>query len=131
MPRLAKRLTQGVRMGFTARLLALIVVAVAGCAEQAGVTRKVESVASMTDLIQREVPVGTRHEQAQQFMQHEGFKCSMRRKEESSEQESTDCLYCDRSDPVDFLVGRRWQVTIGLRDELVSDVSVSMYYVGP
>jgi hypothetical protein len=79
------------------------------------------------------IPPETTLEEAQEFMEDEGFECRLLEVDGTrAEPEDTEYyLYCDRHDRVDLWVSRRWQVSIGLEDDRVTDVGASEGYVGP
>lgn len=91
-------------------------------------TRNVASVEAMKAVLEREVPVGTQGELAKCFMEREGFKCS--NTQIGAKTDGKASLYCDRTDSFEWLVNRRWQVQLVLLDDTVSELTVSMDYVG-
>jgi hypothetical protein len=77
-----------------------------------------------------QVPVGTSVDDAQRFMEAEGFKCSRTQNGAFGDRHGIDYLYCDRMDGGNSLVSRRWQVAIVHRDGMVIEVLASTGLVG-
>ena len=71
------------------------------------------------------IPVGSSVAVAENVMAQNGFECSMQRDKDGH------YLYCDRKKSKDAFVGTRWQVLLHYADDSVTDVSVSVGFVGP
>lgn len=84
----------------------------------------------MTEAVLSKVPVGTPVDDAQRFMEREGFKCSRSTNAEFLDRKGLDYIYCDRSEGSGF-VQRRWQVAVVHRDGKVVEVLASTGLVGP
>ena len=83
----------------------------------------------MVEAVLGRVPVGTPIDDAQRFMEREGFTCSRSTNEPFLDRTGLDYLYCDRSEGgVTF---RRWQVAVVHRDGKVTEVRASTGLVGP
>jgi hypothetical protein len=94
-------------------------------------TRGIVNEADMIRILSTRLPAGTRLETARAFIEGEGFKCSLKTNGRFGDREGIDYLYCDRSEASGmFLVSRRWQVAIIIRDENVVEVDVSTGLVG-
>ena len=105
-----------------------------GCARdrQVGrVTTGIEQPALMESTLVKHIPIGTALADAKGFMEREGFECSVTRNGSLSSREGIDYIYCDRHDPVDTWVSRRWQIVLVLEDDNVADVRVSHGLIGP
>jgi hypothetical protein len=78
---------------------------------KSSMTRGIEEVDRMKEVIAAELPPGTPIDEAQRFMEREGFECSYLSDDPSESRDGRRTfLYCDRSDKVARLVYRRWQV---------------------
>jgi hypothetical protein len=94
-------------------------------------TRGIVNEADMIRILSTRLPAGTPLDTAQAFMEGEGFECSLKAKGQFGEHQGIDYLYCDRSeDSGMFLVSRRWQVAIIVRDEKVAEIEASTGLVG-
>ena len=101
-----------------------------GCAGVPTVTRGVDEPPRMVDAVLGRVPVGTPVDDAQRFMESEGFACSRNVNQEDGV--GLDYLYCDRSDGGLFSwVSQRWQVSVFHRDGKVIEVKANTWWVGP
>lgn len=108
----------------------LLLAAAVGCAGVPTVTRDVSEPPRMVDSILGRVPVGTPVDDAQRFMESEGFACSRTVNQEDGD--GLDCLSCDRSDGGLFSwVSQRWQVSIYYQDGKVAKVEANTGFVGP
>jgi hypothetical protein len=116
------------RVALTA--LALALAAVAGCAGTRAVTRGIEESPRMVEVVLGHVPVGTPVEDAQRFMEREGFACSRSTSAAFLDRKGLNYVYCDRSEGSGW-VQRRWQVAIVHRDGRVVEVLASTGLVGP
>jgi hypothetical protein len=94
-------------------------------------TRGIANEADMIRILGSRLPAGTPLETARAFMKEEGFECSLKTKGRFGDREGIDYLYCDRSEASGmFLVSRRWQVAIIVRDEKVVEIDASTGLVG-
>lgn len=105
--------------------LALAFASVAGCS----VTGGIEEPPRMVEAVLAKVPVGTPVDDAQRFMEREGFKCSCSTNEQFLDRKGLDYIYCDRS--VGGIVQRRWQVAVVHKDGKVVEVLASTGLIGP
>jgi hypothetical protein len=115
------------RVALTA--VVLVAVVASGCAGTRSVTRGIEEPPRMVEAVLGQVPVGTPVEDAQRFMEQEGFACSREANAEFLDRKGLDYLYCDRSEG--GIVQRRWQVAVVHRDGKVTEVIASTGLVGP
>ncbi|MBF2001107.1 MAG: hypothetical protein IGS38_10355 [Synechococcales cyanobacterium M58_A2018_015] len=99
-----------------------------GWANPWSVTRGIEEPAQMVEVVLSQAPVGTPVNDAQQFMEREGFSCSRSTNQPFGDRENLNYIYCDRSEG--FLVLRRWQVAIVHQDGRVVEVLASTGLVG-
>jgi hypothetical protein len=111
-------------------LAAMVLVIVAGCTGTRSVTRGIEEPPRMVEAILGRVPVGTPVDDAQRFMEREGFTCTRTADGKFLDREGLDYVYCDRSEG-EGVVQRRWQVAIVHRDGKVAEVLASTGLVGP
>ncbi|HEY1187068.1 MAG TPA: hypothetical protein VGE74_05390 [Gemmata sp.] len=109
--------------------LVLLIASHTGCTSSRAVTRGIEEPPRMVEAILAHVPLGTPVEDAQRFMEREGFKCSRRTSADFLDRKSLDYIYCDRSES--SVVSRRWQVAVVYRDGKVVEVLASTGLVGP
>jgi hypothetical protein len=109
--------------------LALILASVPGCASSLAVTSGIEESPRMVETILSQIPVGTPVDDAQRFMEREGFKCSRSIGESFGDHKGLDYIYCDRSEGL--VVQRRWQVALVHRNGKVIEVLASTGLVGP
>jgi hypothetical protein len=84
----------------------------------------------MIEAVLVRVPIGTSVEEAQRFMELEGFACSRNTNESFLDRTGLDYIYCDRSEGRGW-VSRRWQVAIVHRDRKVVEVLASTGLIGP
>lgn len=79
------------------------------------------------------IPVGSNINNARILMEKNGFKCIFMKDSSFSESgkvyDNIDFLYCDLEKG--FIIGRRWQVAIIIKDLSVSEVLVSTGLTGP
>src|SRR5262245_18700038 len=85
---------------------------VAGCTNVRCATRGIHDSAKMVETIRARVTVGSSFDDAQRFMQGEGFSCRHIANGSWGDCQGIDYLYCDRSEAAGGLVARRWQVAI-------------------
>jgi hypothetical protein len=110
-------------------LTAAVLIAVAGCTGTRSATRGIEEPPRMVEAILAQVPVGTAVDDAQRFMEREGFACSRKTNAGFLDRSGLDYIYCDRSEGT--VVSRRWQVAVVHRDGKVVEVLASTGLVGP
>ncbi len=84
----------------------------------------------MVEAVLGQIPVGTSIDEAQRFMEREGFKCSRSVNEAFRDRKGLDYIHCDRSDG-SRLVQRRWQIAIVHRDGKVVEALATAGLVGP
>jgi hypothetical protein len=111
-------------------LTAAVLVAVAGFTGIRSVTRGVEEPPRMVEAVLGQVPVGTPVDDAQRFMEREGFKCSRSSNAAFLDRTGLDYVYCDRSEG-SGAVQRRWQVAVVHRGGKVTEVLASTGLLGP
>ena len=92
-------------------------------------TRGIEEPPRMVEAVLGQVPVGTPIDDAQRFMEQEGFTCSRSTNKPFLDRTGLDYIYCDRSEG--GLTFRRWQVAAVHRDGKVTEVLASTGLVGP
>ncbi len=92
-------------------------------------TRGIAEGPRMVQAVLGQVPVGTPIDDAQRFMEREGFTCSRSTNEHFLDRTKLDYIYCDRSEG--GLVSRRWQVAVVHRDGKVTEVLASTDLAGP
>ena len=114
------------------------VVLMIGCARDLQNTRMTTGITEptvMKSTLREKIPDRTTLAEAKDFMEREGFECSIKRNgsfsEEGVSRDGIDYLYCDRHDRVDTWVSRRWQIALVLKDGTVNDVYVSQGLIGP
>jgi hypothetical protein len=112
--------------------LTIVTAVAAGCRSHHSVTRGIKEPALMTQTISKHIPAGTTLDQAQRWMEREGFRCSRKSNSEFAALEGRrDYLYCDRSEGEMASVDRRWQVALVHRGGKIVDVSATTGLVGP
>src|SRR5262245_50464512 len=109
--------------------IAVVLTSIAGCAAPQPVTRGIEEPARMAEAVLGRIPVGTPVEEAQRFMEREGFDCYREADGATIGRPGLGYIYCNRSDGV--AIKRRWQVAVVHRDGKVVDVLASTGLVGP
>ncbi len=123
----------------------LLTIPCLGCAHASQVTRKLETAATMKSVVLENVPSGTPIADARQFMERERFKCELVQdgiflEEQSSadgssdrpiKHEGIDFILCRREEKMGFWVSRVWSVALVTDHDVVNDVMVRMYYIGP
>lgn len=109
--------------------LAVLMASFAGCTGTRAITQGIEDPPRMVEAIVDRVPVGTPVDDAQRFMQREGFSCSRRTNEAFLDREGLNYIYCSRSEG--GIVRRKWKVAILHRDGKVIEVLASTGLVGP
>lgn len=79
------------------------------------------------------IPPGSDINRAKIIMEKNGFKCSFVKDSSFADKNSIyqhiDFLYCDIEKG--FIVGRRWQVAVVVKNSLVSEIFVSTGLTGP
>jgi hypothetical protein len=110
---------------------AMIIVALVagGYAGTRSVTRDIEELPRMVEAVLGQIPVGTPIDDAQRFMEREGFACSRKTNAEFLDRMGLDYVDCDRSEG--GIVRRRWQVAVVHRDGKVTEVIARTGLVGP
>ena len=83
----------------------------------------------MVEAVLAHIPVGTSTDDAQRFMEREGFACSRESNAEFLDRKGLDYIYCDRSEG--GRIQRRWQVALVHRDGKIAEVIASTGLVGP
>lgn len=83
----------------------------------------------MVEAVLGQVPIGASVDDAQRFMEREGFACSRRTNADFPGRQGLDYLHGDRSEG--SVVSRRWQVAVVHRDGKVTEVLASTGLVGP
>ncbi len=83
----------------------------------------------MVEAVLGQAPVGTPVDDAQKFMEREGFSCSRSTNAAFLDRKGLDYIYCDRSEG--GIVQRRWQVAVVHKDGKVVEVLASTGLVGP
>jgi hypothetical protein len=102
---------------------------VAGCATSSGLTRGIKEPSDMQRIVRTAVPPGSDLQDAQRFMEKEGFHCSRQTNTSFGGRIGIDYLWCDRSDG--GVVKRRWQVAIVHQNGKVSEILATTGLVGP
>jgi len=111
-------------------LKAAVLAAITGCSSTRSVTRDIEEPPRMVEAVLGQIPIGTPVDDAQRFMEREGFQCSRSTNEAFLDRKGLDYLCCDRSEG-SGVVQRRWQVAVVHRDGKVVEVLASTGLVGP
>jgi hypothetical protein len=101
----------------------------AGCDRPRHITHGIEEPRRMTEAILRQIPAGTPIDDAQQFMEQEGFKCSREDNEAFRDPSGMNYIYCVRSEG--SIVTRRWQVAVVHRKGKVVEVLAITWLIGP
>jgi len=116
-------------------VLLSLAIGCAGGKQSARHTASIERPATMKSTVLEGVPRGTPLAAAKEFMEHEGFQCSVIRNGKFADQgvvhEGIDFLWCDRRDRGDMWVHRRWQIIVVLENDSAGDVYVSEGLIGP
>jgi hypothetical protein len=116
-------------------VMILLAIGCAGGKQAARQTARIEEPAVVKSAVLEGIPRGTRLGLAKEFMEHEGFQCSVVRSGRFAEQgvvhEGVDFLWCNRDDRGSAWVHRRWQVMLVLENDTVTDVHVSEGLIGP
>lgn len=100
-----------------------------GCITTPSVTRGLTTSADMANQISAKVPTGTPVDDAQEFMEREGFTCTRTANGDWGERKGLDYLYCDRTEG--GVVSRRWQIAIVHADGKVTEVLANTGLIGP
>jgi len=110
---------------FVIMICALAVLA--GCVASRGKRsmKLIEDPALVKKLILKEIPVGTRVEDAKAIMEANEFDCRFVALDERPH------LYCVREEGISLLVGGKWQVLIPHEGGLTKGVAVTYGRVGP
>jgi hypothetical protein len=119
----------------------LIVLWVAGCANPARQTWKIDDPAIMKATLSEQIPIGSSLSEARRYMESEGFECSdvlngkfIERTQLSDDQpryEGFDFIRGVRRQSAGFPVERIWSVAVVHDGSLVTDVLVRQDFVGP
>ena len=109
--------------------LTLIVVAAPGCAGARSATREIDKPERMVQAVMNGVPIGTPVDEAQRFMEGEGFQCRREANAKFLDRGGLDYLYCNRYGG--SIVKRRWQVAVVHRGGKVVEVLASTGLVNP
>jgi hypothetical protein len=109
--------------------LMLLVVAAPGCAGARSATREIDKPERMVEAVISGVPIGTTVDEAQRFMEGEGFQCRREANTKFLDRGGLDYLYCNRYEG--GIVKRRWQVAVVHRGGKVVEVLASTGLVGP
>ena len=83
----------------------------------------------MIRVVLTHVPVGSTVNDAQRFLEQEGFQCSRHTNDTFQGHKGVDYIYCDREGG--WLIYRRWQLAIVHRDGKVVEVLASTGLVWP
>ena len=115
-----------------------------GCVHARQVTWRLTKPDEMREAIWEHIPMGAEASAAQEFMESEGFHCTVRRGAEFCERngwtkdaivrrhEGIDFIECKRiQGEGHFLMARIWTVALVLEDDIVNDVLVAHYIDGP
>jgi hypothetical protein len=115
------------------RLVLVLGALVPGCAGPRFYTRDIGDAPRMAEAVIAHVPVGTPIEEAQRFMEREGFSCSRRGNAAWAGRTGLDYLYCNRVHPTSGfnMIETRWQVAIVHHDGKVTEVLVERWLTGP
>jgi hypothetical protein len=102
-----------------------------GCLGGGSATRGIEQPPKMIDAITSRVPVGTPVDDAQRFMEREGFTCSRESNADFRDRKGLDYIYCRCDRPLDLFVSRGWMIAIVHRDGKVTEVLANTELTGP
>jgi hypothetical protein len=112
-----------------------------GCLHLAQVTWSIEAPATMKAAILQYVPPGTPAREAKQFMEQEGFACTLQKNgtffervawyDSGPKHEGIDFLDCQRTQTESFMMSRNWRVALVLQNDLVTDILVGHWVDGP
>jgi hypothetical protein len=113
-----------------------------GCAHNAQITWKIEDRDKLKTVLQQRIHRGTSIESARQFMEKEGFTCTLEKNSVFVERrtwydkeplrEGIDFLDCRRSQNADsFMMERKTGVALVIDRGVVKDILVSCYVDGP
>jgi|APDOM4702015191_1054821.scaffolds.fasta_scaffold872431_2 hypothetical protein len=109
--------------------LVLMVASLAGCAQAGAVTREIKEPTRMAEAILGQVPLGTAVDDAQQFMEQEGFKCSRSTNADFGHRQGLDYINCDRA--AGDVVQRRWQIALVHKNGKIVEILSNTGLVGP
>lgn len=105
---------------------------VAVAAADPPVINGLKTAEQMREAIKLKVPVGTPVAKAKEFMEGQGFKCSLCRQERwVGGDELLDFLYCSRTEREVRFVDRRWKVALICDGDKVQRIEVRTELVGP
>ena len=90
-----------------------------------------ERVENTRETLLSHIPIGSNDMLAKKTMEDNIFSCKYIKKGEFLEKKNIDFLYCDREDQKGFLISRRWQIAIILKNNIVEDIQVSTGLSGP
>lgn len=110
-------------------LTIVLLVAVAGCTGSQSVTLGIEEPARMVEAVLSQIPVGTPVEDAERFMEREGFACVHATNADFLGRKGLNYIYCDRAEG--GIVQRRWQVAVVHNDGRVTEIITSTALFGP
>ncbi len=115
-----------------------------GCVHSRQVTWRLTEPDEMREVIRGHIPMGTEASAAQEFMESEGFQCTVQTDAEFCERTSwttdsiirqhkgIDFIQCKRVQGAGhFLMSSIWTIALVLEDDIVSDVLVAHYVDGP
>jgi hypothetical protein len=109
-------------------LLVVMLVAFAGCMHLQSVTRNVDEAPRMIEVVSSIVPIGTPVDEAQRFMEREGFKCKREQNAGFLERKGLDYIYCERTSGFGFT--RDWRVAVVHRNGKVVEVLANTWING-
>jgi hypothetical protein len=110
-------------------LTTVLLVAAAGCTGMQPVTLGIEEPPRMVEAVLSRIPVGTPIEDAERFMEREGFACVRATQAEFLDRKGLNYIYCDRTEG--GIVQRRWQVAVVHKDGEVTEIITSTGLIGP
>ena len=90
-----------------------------------------ESADKTRETLLTHIPLGSNDMFAKKTMEDNNFSCKHIKKGEFLEKRNIDFLYCDHEDQKGFLISRRWQIAIILKNNIVEDIQVSTGLSGP
>ena len=95
---------------------------------------------AMKQEIAKQIPIGSNIKDAKRIMEANGFKCKLEEQGSFAEMgkderfvrrhDNVDFLYCDK-EKGGFICSRRWQIAIVHKDDIVSDIFVSISQTCP
>ena len=111
-------------------LMALMLAAFAGCINLQSVTRDINEKPRMIEVVSSIVPIDTPVDEAQRFMEREGFQCTRETNANFLDREGLDYISCKRVDGFG-LVTRQWRIAVVHRDGKVVEVLAERWLLGP